>query len=57
MPISELTLNLSAKKRFWFTPALFGGVAICRLLRREALPDWFIGFIVKYGMKIEISEL
>lgn len=56
MAISEMTLNLSCKKRFWFTPALFVGVALCRLLRSEALPVWFVDFVVNYGLKVEVTE-
>ena len=56
MAISEMTLNLSCKKRFWFVPALFVGVALCRLLHRGALPEWFVAFVVNYGLKVEVTE-
>lgn len=56
MAISEMTFNLSCKKRFWFLPALFVGVALCRLLHRGALPEWFVAFVVNYGLKVEVTE-
>lgn len=53
--MAKLEMTITCKKRFWFMPVLMAGAWVCFLLRRESLPEWFIVFIVNYGMKVKIA--
>lgn len=54
--MAKTTLEMSVKYRFWVIPLLYVSSFIYAARGKKDFPDSFLDWIVKHGVKIELSE-
>lgn len=54
--MAKITLEMNVKYRFWVKPVLYFACFFYAARGLDTFPDSFIDWVVKHGMKIELSE-
>jgi len=54
--MAKATMEMHVRYRFWVKPVLYFACLFYAARGKDAFSDGFVDWVVKHGMKVELSE-
>jgi hypothetical protein len=56
LKMAKITMEMHVRYRFWVKPVLYFACVFYATMGKDAFSDGFVDWVVKHGMKVELSE-